>query len=58
MKNQDRKESFTKKAGDTVERAGQKIGGKIGKKVYDAGDKLEHSQDRKDVDRGVKRPTP
>ncbi len=42
-----KKVPFTKKAGDAIERIGEKIGGKVGKKVYDSGNKLEHKKDRK-----------
>jgi hypothetical protein len=45
------KESWTKKAGDKLERAGEKLSKKgavkIGNAVSRAGDKLEHSQDTK-----------
>ena len=45
------KDSFTKEAGDKLERVGEKISDlgakKIGKKVYDAGNKLEHKNDDK-----------
>ncbi len=44
------KDSFTKKAGDKLERAGEKISHagakKIGDAVYNAGDKLEHMNDK------------
>lgn len=45
------KKGFVRKTGDAVERAGEKIADagaeKLGRKVYDAGDKIEHSQDKK-----------
>lgn len=45
------KGSFTKKAGDMLERTGEKIKNagatKLGNAVYRAGNKLEHSSDRK-----------
>ncbi len=45
------KEGFIRRAGDAVERAGEKIADagaeKVGSKIYNAGDKLEHSQDDK-----------
>ena len=51
MKDLKNKESFSKKAGDVVERAGEKISNagakKIGEAVYNAGDKLEHMNDKK-----------
>jgi hypothetical protein len=47
----DRKESTSHKLGDKIERLGEKIkdagATKIGQAVYDAGNKLEHSQDKK-----------
>lgn len=51
MKHQTSKESFSKKAGDKIERVGEKISNagaqKIGNAVRKAGDKLEHVQDNK-----------
>lgn len=45
------KKSLTKRLGDKVERAGEKIRGmgatKLGNAVYRAGNKLEHSKDKK-----------
>lgn len=45
-----RKEDLAHKAGDALERVGQKISNagatKAGNAIYNAGDKLEHSQDR------------
>ena len=45
------KEPFSKKAGNKIERLGDKISNagadKIGEVVHKAGDKLEHSQDDK-----------
>lgn len=45
------KDSFVQKAGDAVERLGEKVSNAGAKKVGDAisraGDKLEHSQDDK-----------
>jgi hypothetical protein len=50
VKNND-KESFTHKTGDKVERMGQKVKNagaeKLGNAIYNAGDKLEHSRDKK-----------
>jgi hypothetical protein len=49
----DRKEedSLTQKAGDVLERLGEKVikagAPKIGKAIYNAGDKLEHMNDDK-----------
>lgn len=44
-------ESLTHKAGEAIERAGEKIKGmgaqKVGDAVYKTGNKIEHSQDRK-----------
>lgn len=49
-----KKEPLTKKAGDKIERLGEKISNagaeKVGKAVYNAGNKLEHSQDNKKPD--------
>lgn len=51
MKDLKNKESFTKKAGDKIERLGEKVSNagapKIGTAISKAGDKLEHSQDDK-----------
>jgi hypothetical protein len=51
MKDFKKKEPFTKKAGDALERAGEKIADKgakkLGNAVYNAGDKLEHMSDKK-----------
>lgn len=51
MKNASNKDSLSHKAGDALERAGEKVSNsgapKIGKKISEAGDKLEHSQDKK-----------
>ena len=45
--------SFVKNTGDALERAGEKVSNmgapKIGTKISQAGDKLEHSQDQKPV---------
>lgn len=54
MKNfSNNKDTLSHKAGDVLERAGEKISDagakKIGKKVYDAGNKLEHANDKKKV---------
>lgn len=47
----DNKSNFSRKTGDAIERVGQKISDvgapNLGKKVYDAGDKLEHMSDEK-----------
>lgn len=56
-----KKEPLTKKAGDKIERLGEKVSNagaqKIGNAISRAGDKLEHSQDdkRRDFDKNVKR---
>lgn len=46
------KDAFTKKAGDKLERVGEKISKagakKIGDAVYNAGNKLEHLNERKE----------
>ena len=51
MKDLKNKESLSKKAGDKLERVGEKISNagahKIGEAVYKAGDKLEHMNDDK-----------
>ena len=43
--------SFSHKAGDAIERAGEKLKGmgaqKVGDAVYKTGNKIEHSEDRK-----------
>ncbi len=45
------KSSFTHKVGDAIERVGEKLqemgATKAGKAVYRAGNKIEHSQDKK-----------
>jgi len=45
------KESFTHKTGDKVERFGEKISNsgapKTGKAIYDAGNKIEHMDEKK-----------
>lgn len=51
MKNTTDKESLTHKLGDKIERVGEKVsdmgGKKIGKKIYNVGNKIEHKNDRK-----------
>lgn len=51
MKSTTGKESFTHRLGDMIERVGEKIANmgnkKIGKKIYDVGNKIEHTEDRK-----------
>ena len=46
-----KKDSFTRKLGDKVERVGEKISEKgapgLGKSVRDLGDRIEHSRDNK-----------
>ena len=46
-----KKESLSKKVGDKLERAGEKISNagaqRVGEAVYNAGDKLEHMNDKK-----------
>ncbi|MGZ3652473.1 MAG: hypothetical protein ACXVB9_19400 [Bdellovibrionota bacterium] len=46
-----KKESFTHKAGDKIERVGQKLrekgATKLGDAIYKAGNKIEHSRDKK-----------
>lgn len=53
MKDLKNKESFSKKAGDKIERAGEKIADagaqKLGHAISRAGDKVEHMQDKKPV---------
>ncbi len=50
---------FNKKAGDVLERVGEKLTNvgatKIGKKIYDSGNKLEHKGERDAV---IKKPIP
>jgi hypothetical protein len=57
MKN--KKGSFTHNLGDMIERIGEKIsnlgGTKIGRKVYESGNKLEHKNDKV---KQVKKPLP
>lgn len=49
------KSSLSQKAGDQIERLGEKISNagaeKIGKVVHDAGDKIEHMNDKKNVNK-------
>jgi len=51
MKDLKEKETLSHKAGDKLERVGEKVSDlgakKIGKKIYDAGNKLEHKDDIK-----------
>ncbi len=51
MKHKSSKEPISKRAGDKIEKLGDKISNagaqKIGNAVHNAGDKLEHSQDNK-----------
>ncbi len=53
MKDAKNKQPFTKKAGDAIERLGDKVSDagaqKLGNSISRAGDKLEHSQDNKKV---------
>lgn len=55
-----KKQPLTKKAGDKIERFGEKVSNagaqKVGNAISRAGDKLEHSQDekRKDFDKYAK----
>lgn len=48
-----KKDNFTHKVGDAVERLGEKVSNagaeKIGEKIYKTGNKIEHSQDSKKV---------
>lgn len=50
MKDLDKKDSLSHKAGDKLERLGEKISDsgakKIGNAIHDAGDKLEHRNDK------------
>lgn len=50
MKNLNKKNNFSKDAGDALERVGEKISDlgatKVGKKIYDVGNKLEHKNDK------------
>ena len=45
------KTSTSHKVGDAIERAGEKVKGmgaeKLGQKIYNAGNKIEHSKDKK-----------
>jgi hypothetical protein len=45
------KEGFAQKAGDAIERVGQKVtdmgAPSLGKKIYNAGDSIEHMNDKK-----------
>jgi hypothetical protein len=45
------KESFSRKVGDKVERFGEKVSNsgaqKVGKVIYDAGNKIEHMNEKK-----------
>ncbi len=54
MDNKTNKESFAHKAGDAIERLGEKVSKagakKLGDAITRAGDKLEHSQDDKNLD--------
>lgn len=47
--NKPEKDTFTKKAGDKIERMGEKLVNsgmpKTGKAIYDAGNKIEHSKE-------------
>lgn len=47
--NKPEKDTFTKKAGDKIERVGEKLVNsgmpKTGKAIYDAGNKIEHSKE-------------
>lgn len=47
----EKKESFTHKVGDAIERLGEKVSDagakKLGQKIYQTGNKIEHSQDAK-----------
>lgn len=46
-----KKESFSEKLGDKIERTGEKLeragAERLGKVVYDAGNKIEHMNDKK-----------
>lgn len=50
-KNKKSEKSITKKLGDKIERAGEKLKNmgatKLGNAVYRAGNKIEHSRDKK-----------
>lgn len=50
-KNVQEKESLTKKAGDQIERLGDKVSRagaeKVGRAIHNLGDKIEHSRDGK-----------
>jgi len=58
-KNFGKKESFAHKVGESIERLGEKItragAPKIGKAVYNAGDKVEHMNDE-EVDTNLNKP--
>ena len=61
LNNKPEKDSLSHKAGDALERAGEKISNaghtKIGNAVSNAGDKLEHMNDNKDKTAGMKNTT-
>ncbi|MEZ0393401.1 MAG: hypothetical protein ACAH59_14370 [Pseudobdellovibrionaceae bacterium] len=46
--------NFTHKVGDAIEKAGEKVSDmgapKVGNRITNAGDKIEHSQDEKPAD--------
>jgi hypothetical protein len=51
---ENKNQSFTHKVGDAIERAGEKISDmgatKIGNRISQTGDRIEHSQDEKTID--------
>ena len=55
MKNVKKGESLKHKTGDAIERVGEKLkdmgAKKLGQKVYNAGNKLEHSEERRNLNR-------
>jgi hypothetical protein len=61
MKDTAKKSTFTQNLGDKIERLGEKISDagatKIGQKIYQSGNKLEHKDD-KVIDKSGKKPMP
>jgi hypothetical protein len=41
-----KKQSGYHNLGDKIERIGEKIGGRLGRKIYEFGNKLEHKSDK------------
>jgi hypothetical protein len=55
---ENKKGNISHKVGDFVERVGQKISDagakKVGRAIYNAGDKLEHSSENKSIEKNKK----